>query len=448
MPLAQKQGGHNLRLKNLLATGVITLGLLSSCLSAAQAADDPTVAEIPTQVVSQATEDTIPLPEDLDESSVELDDLVSSMPDPHEDTPTTLDTPSDGMSQEQSIDSDPTATAGEIQSSCLVQRAIAAAKGSDEPVSCANWSTDIPEADMRKASSAWPTPKWCGESGMNRWLVNRFRACAVFSAKVTIWDPRSGAVVGTLNYLVRAYAYSARDSKNWAYQVELMEVSSTARAKGLTVSGSTTCSGKCRVTKSTFPAQVMSQTKDVVGQSFMEPTIALSPKGQSGWGQATAGWVFTRPDITPTNRITLPTPGVRCDNAFPGMSKPGCVMPYIPELAYARHGEYPELADHIQDAQNSGLPGKHGTKNYLTRVTNKTRMRENRDASCPTSLPRPTGKDCDEYPMASTWQGGKTGKFSRRMIDKDQNRSGGRALANFYLYNRIIEKDRFLVWIK
>lgn len=34
------------------------------------------------------------------------------------------------------------------------------------------------------------------------------------------------------------------------------------------------------------------------------------------------------------------------------------------------------------------------------------------------------------------------------MIDAKQNTGGGRALSLFYLYNRIIENDRFLVWIK
>ncbi|MFF8974419.1 NucA/NucB deoxyribonuclease domain-containing protein [Streptomyces sp. NPDC014995] len=55
---------------------------------------------------------------------------------------------------------------------------------------------------------------------------------------------------------------------------------------------------------------------------------------------------------------------------------------------------------------------------------------------------------CDEYPFASTWQGANTGgSYSQRMIDAKQNSGGGRALSLFYLYNRIIEKDRFLVWI-
>ncbi|KPI14621.1 hypothetical protein OK006_3317 [Actinobacteria bacterium OK006] len=34
------------------------------------------------------------------------------------------------------------------------------------------------------------------------------------------------------------------------------------------------------------------------------------------------------------------------------------------------------------------------------------------------------------------------------MINATQNEDGGRALKNFYGYNRIIEKDKFLVWIK
>ncbi|WP_443072931.1 NucA/NucB deoxyribonuclease domain-containing protein [Streptomyces sp. NBC_01451] len=34
---------------------------------------------------------------------------------------------------------------------------------------------------------------------------------------------------------------------------------------------------------------------------------------------------------------------------------------------------------------------------------------------CPSSLPRPEGKQCDEYPFASTWEGAKTsGSYSRR----------------------------------
>ncbi|MFF8029331.1 hypothetical protein ACFZDJ_51575 [Streptomyces sp. NPDC007896] len=120
--------------------------------------------------------------------------------------------------------------------------------------------------------------------------------------------------------------------------------------------------------------------------------------------------------------MTLPTPPVRCDNALPGTSKIGCVMPNIPEMVYAKNGPYPELAKHIEYAQNTkNLPGKHSTQRYLTRLTNQTKITQNRKKACPSS---------------------------RRLINATRNEDGGRALKNFYGYNRIIEKDKFLVWIK
>ncbi|WP_312038298.1 NucA/NucB deoxyribonuclease domain-containing protein [Streptomyces galbus] len=96
------------------------------------------------------------------------------------------------------------------------------------------------------------------------------------------------------------------------------------------------------------------------------------------------------------------------------------------------------------------LPGKHGTTRYLTRLIDQKRQVANRNTACPPSLPRPALLSCDEYPFASTWQGASTGggNYSRRMIDAKQNSAGGGALGGFYLYNRIIESDKFLVWIK
>ncbi|WP_405531803.1 NucA/NucB deoxyribonuclease domain-containing protein [Streptomyces canus] len=64
-------------------------------------------------------------------------------------------------------------------------------------------------------------------------------------------------------------------------------------------------------------------------------------------------------------------------------------------------------------------------------------MAKNRNTACPSSLERPPGKQCDEFPFASTWQGANTGggNYSRRMINTTQNEDGGRALSRFYLYN-------------
>jgi hypothetical protein len=255
-----------------------------------------------------------------------------------------------------------------------------------------------------------------------------------------------------MHYLAVGYSYSERDIKAWAYQVELVQVSASGDAVGSSAKGKGTCSGKCKVTESKFPSQAMGGNKEAVGQFFFDTTIKARPKGDKGTGHGTAHWTFNNPRwAAPTNDITLNQPSVRCDNALPGTSKIGCVMPYIPEMVYAKRGEYPELAKHIEYAQNTKhLPGKHGTTKYLTRLTNKDKIRQNRNKACPSSRPRPAGKQCDEYPFASTWQGASTGggHFSWRMINATQNEEGGKALGRFYLYNRILEKDKFLVWIK
>ncbi|WP_326673458.1 hypothetical protein [Streptomyces canus] len=63
-----------------------------------------------------------------------------------------------------------------------------------------------------------------------------------------------------MHFLTVAYAYSKRDIKTWAYQVQLLEVSSSGSARGSSVNGKATCAGKCKVTESKFPSQLMGET--------------------------------------------------------------------------------------------------------------------------------------------------------------------------------------------
>ncbi|GGU67828.1 NucA/NucB deoxyribonuclease domain-containing protein [Streptomyces daghestanicus] len=447
-------------MRKLLAAGAVSLGVLGSCLSAAQASDRAAFAPDVAVQAAGAAQDAVavvPEPEDLDESSQELDDALSlPVPDAalDEEPPAraSLAAEAEDYVAEEDIQApDPVVNTSAAEVACKARVVAAEAAGDEASVTCASWEPQASVAELSAAVDAWPTPAWCDDNGANgKWYVNRFKACGIFPGSLQEVHPRTGRVTGTMQFLVRAYAYSKRDIKTWAYQVELMEVSSTGTLKGVDAAGQAKCAGKCKVAESTFPSQPMSKSKDAVGQFFMDTTIKTSPKGQKGEGQVTAAWRFSKAGNT-SNELSLMTPPVRCDNALPGTSKTGCTMPYIPEMAYAKNGEYPELAQHIEYAQTTkNLPGKHGTKRYLTRLTDKTKMRQNRNKACPSSLERPVGKQCDEYPFASTWQGAEHGggDFSRRMIDATQNEEGGKALSRFYLYNRIIEKDKFLVWIK
>lgn len=55
-------------------------------------------------------------------------------------------------------------------------------------------------------------------------------------------------------------------------------------------------------------------------------------------------------------------------------------------------------------ARNTKLAWESGLPAILT--MERSRQGENRNAACPRSFPRPHGGQCDEYPMASTVEGG------------------------------------------
>lgn len=206
------------------------------------------------------------------------------------------------------------------------------------------------------------------------------------------------------------------------------------------------------------------------GESYHSST-ATSP-GAVGYGTTPFGYIFTNPISHPSNLHGATPPRVRCDNAVPGLTYAGCVFPDIaPAMVYERKGPYPELADHIAQAQASGLPGAFPGGAPLNRLVDPVLQDRNGTVACPRSYPRPTGMSCDEYPFASSQQGAFTGGGAPRtwpgcgialpgpgssgpvgysvcMINKEQNSNGGVALGQFYKRYRVISSDAFRVWIR
>ncbi|MEU4347116.1 NucA/NucB deoxyribonuclease domain-containing protein [Streptomyces sp. NPDC023838] len=64
-------------------------------------------------------------------------------------------------------------------------------------------------------------------------------------------------------------------------------------------------------------------------------------------------------------------------------------------------------------------------------------------------LSRPTDYQCDEYPMAATWQGSGfgDGNYSLRMVPAGENSSAGGSLSAFYANQRILHNDQFYVFV-
>lgn len=178
----------------------------------------------------------------------------------------------------------------------------------------------------------------------------------------------------------------------------------------------------------------------------------------------------------------------RCDEPYNGYGstmKPGCIYDQVPATLHYSYKKYPDLAQHIYDAQKhpkstypaSDYPGlplvipgdrdaspskplrrlypgmDEGAESYYK--NNRSQV----STSC-AGLPKPPPEqECDEYPFASTWEGAYFHTkhndpsdpdfkwyYSVRYIPAAQNGAGGRDLAYWYVFDHILASDPF--WVK
>ncbi|MEU0632776.1 hypothetical protein [Streptomyces sp. NPDC005989] len=265
--------------------------------------------------------------------------------------------------------------------------------------------------------------------------------------EMTFWQ--GPFLVGTLSGI---YVESERlnvKSNTWKRQWTIKATSATGAAQGGVTSlvkvncgrGSTACT-------STGP-----QTKHIRAGSSVTFGFNITSHGNK---------ILTHKpvlNVTTTAPGYLPVVGdvaalrtVRCDSEkITNGGKRGCVYPsVVPNFAISRTNHiWGEMARHVYTAERT-LKGRPGHAKPLHRTTS-AQATLNRRRSCPTSLHRPRGKQCDEYPYASVQEGGSNKGLGKkcntidpnatqscRMIDKDANHKGGGQLSKFYNDNRII----------
>ncbi|WP_165759447.1 NucA/NucB deoxyribonuclease domain-containing protein [Mycobacterium decipiens] len=157
---------------------------------------------------------------------------------------------------------------------------------------------------------------------------------------------------------------------------------------------------------------------------------------------------FTAPNGKPVKIGTTTFASTyRCDNQF--TSKPGCVnTSYTPTItSLVGLGD---LTKNIRTGQSHGLPGAPGTT-PLTRLADKQAIKRNREAACGTARTRELGPrplsirnpSCDEYPFASTYQGG--AHTSIAWVSVEENSRGGGNLSQFYQDNHVLDGDAYFV---
>jgi Deoxyribonuclease NucA/NucB len=171
-------------------------------------------------------------------------------------------------------------------------------------------------------------------------------------------------------------------------------------------------------------------------------------------------------------------PEIRCDKALASANSSGCVYSQKDAVFVVGLVSKAKEAEHIRDAQAAGLPGAYvtpeGTRGVpLQRLTEKVLQDANREVSCNRTYGiialRPqysafcltsntTGCQCDEFPFASTYQGGTDNGSARFIQTADNQAAGGGVLSQtFYVRERVLDpiksstingEDNFWVFIR
>lgn len=316
-----------------------------------------------------------------------------------------------------------------------------------------------------------PLPDWCLEAGVTgSYLLTRTDGCAITEGVLTVTQTSSTGVVtvvGTMHFLMYRLIYTTTNGLTWGDQMEVSPTVITGAAAGTTITGTPNCTGGGCVLASSVP---ISGTPGVGGRVRGESYYTSAPAtggavtGSSGWRLSFKSPTVATPAVYNTDKVV----SVRCDNALPGRG-PGCVLPYVTGRIQYPAAYFPEFGAHVSSAQASGLPGN---VTPLHRTTNTALRDSNRSIACKTSavIPRPSGKDCDEYPFASTYEGAASGGpgrtfpgcgvtyyptgvtsstgYSICMIDSAENQLAGSQLNTvLFVPYRIIDGDPFFVSI-
>lgn len=328
-----------------------------------------------------------------------------------------------------------------------------------------------PSANRPSAPSAREVvdfPDWCTQSAGDVYAL-RTSACQITGLTLTTYRITNGVttVTGEANMDVWQYSFSSVDLANWGHQIGVASWAGRGDALKANVTGSATAAGQCTSNGSSFPSQPITPFLTLrEGESYA--TTTATALGAIGTCTTTRNLTFNTAGYNPATASESMNE-IRCDNATGANgfrpARVGCVVPWYADTAYYSQSSYPSLTSHVARAQASGLPGT-AFATPLWRTSDASIINSNRNLACG-DAPSLTGLSCDEYPLASTYNGlafggtrrsfegcqinapqatGLTGA-SACMITASENNAQGGLMAKFYYDSRVLEADPYLIAI-
>lgn len=280
-----------------------------------------------------------------------------------------------------------------------------------------------------------------------------------------VFNLTTGAVVGRQALEVWEYWETQLDimSMEHGFQVALREQSGWYQGGGASVVLTNPCEAgivnpdtgaSCWAFKLTAETPAVGLPAETFAAMKWEEYIGLGSQGKVDVDSVAPGDILSlavpptvpQGPMVPADPIALYRPSAwRCDNITGGRNTEGCVDPlYAPTIVFdaVRKPKLLPVAQHMQDALDSGLPGAPGTV-PLTRSTDPAVEAANRVNSGCAGLGVTLPNTCDEYPFATSLEGGSGASI--RVVPSTANNSQGGILTQGYRSWRILDADKYFV---
>ena len=328
------------------------------------------------------------------------------------------------------------------------------------------------------------------ENHQEEWKGTRKLACYLDRTAALIRKSTEGEEIGRIEGVESMDVLANWNSTQFTteYNFEITNVEGEAHPTFISAtheclirSGGGACTGTGSTNQS-VPAVVGAEVRIV--STFNVP-VGTANSGVIRYAQAITRLVVTTPsqeEMAPFAQ-EVQAARVRCDSAPAMHNSTGCVIGDVEPIWDLRgYNNLDQYRRHVSLAQQSGLPGypnDSGDGLPLNRIINQADKDARRAITCGgVTGPRTGERDCDEYPMASTQQGGGGGTgngvartfdpfcgirdtgitpladinpsyrglgWSVCLISNTQNRRAGSLQGWFYTKSRVINGDGFLV---
>lgn len=286
---------------------------------------------------------------------------------------------------------------------------------------------------------------------VNKITINRFSECEWVTIHVDVIKVIDGRPVieGTVDFDVKHQMTLKTNSANWSEKFHVSKARTTRAGKGVAVNIAAASGGGTKASVHFSQGHILSSgaADGSVGYKTSIPPKKINPKAKTKYT-----YTFTKPGYTP-GTVSYDSAVYRCDNYYGSSrtSRAGCAIPEVP-TAVSMVG-LARIDEGIRKLRARG--GHYGDPNGgkpLHWMINKRQEDANRKAVCPRTAPpdmqRAGRTSCDEYPFASSYEGGTHLHANQREITwvkVQENKSQGGRITAWRGQMHVMDHDPFYV---